>query len=213
MKKQALTVLSMASLFVLLAVGSAYADTNTAKIRADIPFDFIVGNKTHPAGSYAVEYTNPQGVFLIHIGEDETRRIVLWSNTVPAQSIEENSPKLLFNRYGDQYFLAQVCTGRDIDGRELRKFATERELAMEYLAKDVSVPEVVSIAAVVQSLPVELAAGLFDGINSTSVIDSALHAEATRGYRVVTNSFSPVYSRMTGGQVTRVSKWELKVLF
>ncbi len=62
MKKQALTVLSMASLFVLLAVGSAYADPGSAKIRADIPFDFTVANKTHPAGTYAVEYTNPQGV-------------------------------------------------------------------------------------------------------------------------------------------------------
>ncbi len=146
MKKQALTVLSMASLFVLLAVGSAYADPGS-EVRADVPFDFIVGNKTHPAGSYAVEYTQPQGVFLIHIGEDETRRTLLWSNTVPAKSIEENSPKLLFNRYGDQYFLAQVWTGRDIDGRELRKFHRERELAIEYLARDVSVPEVVSVAA------------------------------------------------------------------
>ncbi len=146
-------------------------------------------------------------------GEAIGRKTNSRRNTVPAKSIEENSPKLLFNRYGDQYFLTQVWGGGGIDGRELRKFATERELAMEYLAKDVSVPEVVSIAAVVQSLPVELAAGLFDGINSTSVIDSALHAEATRGYRVVTTSFSPVYGMMTGGQVTRVSKWELKVLF
>ncbi len=212
MKKQALTVLAMASLFVLLAVGSAYADPGS-EVRADVPFDFIVGNKTHPAGSYAVEYTQPQGVFLIHIGEDESRHIVLWSNTVPAQSIEENSPKLLFNRYGDQYFLTQVWGGGDIDGRELRKFATERELAMEYLAKDVSVPEVVSVAAVLQSLPVESAGNLLDGTSSASVTNATLRAKATRGYRVVNNSFSAEYGMTTGGQVTRVSNWELKVLF
>ena len=158
MKKQALTVLSMASLFVLLAVGSAYADPGS-EVRADVPFDFMVGNKTYPAGSYAVEYTQPQGAFLIHIAEDESRRTLLWSNTVPAKSIEDHSPKLIFNRYGDQYFLTQVWGGGDINGRELRKFATERELAREYLAKDVSVPEVVSIAALL-SMPVESAAGL-----------------------------------------------------
>jgi len=212
MKKQALTVLAMANLFVLLAVGSAYADLGS-EVRADVPFDFIVGNKTYPAGSYAVEYTNPQGVFLIHIGEDESRSTLLWSNTVPAQSIADHSPKLVFNRYGDEYFLTQVWGGGDIDGRGLRKFHREREQAREYLAKDVSVPEVVSIAAVVQSLPVELAAWLFDGIHSTSVINSALRAEATRGYRVVSNSFSSEYGMTTGAQVTRVSKWELKVLF
>ena len=212
MKKQALRIFSMMSFLVMLAAAAVQADPPRG-VRADIPFDFIVGNKTYPAGSYAVEYTQPQGAFLIHIAEDESRRTLLWSNTVPAQSIADHSPKLVFNRYGDEYFLTQVWGGGDVDGRELRKSATEREQAREYLAKDVSVPEVVSIAAVVQSLPVELAAGLFDGINSTSVINSALRAEATRGYRVVTNSFSSEYGITTGGQVTRVSKWELKVLF
>ena len=211
MKKQALTVLSMASLFVLLAVGSAYADPGS-EVRADVPFDFIVGNKTYPAGSYAVEYTQPQGVFLIHIGEDETRHIVLWSNTVPAQSIEDHSPKLIFNRYGDEYFLTQVWGGGDIDGRELRKFHRERDRAREYFAKNVSVAEVVYVAAL-QSVPVESAGGLLDGVNSTSVIDSILRAEATRSYRVVTNSYSAEYGMTTGGQMTTVSKWELKILF
>ena len=213
MKKQALTVLSMASLFVMLAVGSAYADADSAWVRADIPYDFIVGNKAYPAGTYAVEYTDPQGVFVVQIGEDDRRRTLLWSDTVPAKLIQDHSPRLIFNRYGNEYFLSQVWVGRDIGGRKLRRFHRELELAQEYLAKNVSPPEVVSIAAVVQSLPVELAGGLFDGVNSTSVIDSALRAEATRGYRVVTNSFSSEYGMTTGGQVTRVSKWELKVLF
>jgi len=212
MKKQALTVLSMASLFVLLAVGSAYADPGS-EVRADVPFDFIVGNKTYPAGSYAVEYTQPQGAFLIHIAEDESRRTLLWSNTVPAQSIEDHSPKLIFNRYGDEYFLTQVWAGGVFAGRELRKFHRERDRAREYFAKNVSVAEIVYVAAVLQSLPVGSAGGLLDGANSTSVIDSTLRAEATRSYRVVTNSYSAEYGMTTGGQMTTVSKWELKVLF
>ncbi len=212
MKKQALTVLSMASLFVLLAVGSAYADPGS-EVRADVPFDFIVGNKTYPAGSYAVQYTDPQGVFLIQIGEDESRRIVLWRRTVPAKSIHDNLPKLIFNRYGDQYFLTQIWAGGESNGREFRQLATERELAKEHLAGDVSVPEVVSIAATLQSLPVESAGNLLDGTSSALVPNSTLRAEGIRDYRVVTNSFSGEYRMTTGGRVTRVSKWELKVLF
>ena len=152
MKKQTLTVLAMASLLALLAVVSVHADPGS-EVRAGIPFDFIVGNTAYPTGTYAVQYTNPQGVFVIHIGEDESRLTLLWSNTVPAKSREDNAPGLIFHRYGDQYYLTQVWAGGDIDGRELPKFHRERELAKEYLAKNVSAPEVVSVAAL-QSGPV-----------------------------------------------------------
>ena len=152
MKKQALTVLAMASLLAMLAVVSVHADPGS-EVRADIPFDFIVGNTAYPTGSYAVQYTNPQGVFVVHIGEDESRRTLLWSNTAPAKSGEDNSPRFIFNRYGDQYLLTQVWAGGDSGGRELPKFHRERELAKEHLAKNVSVPQVVSVAAL-QSGPV-----------------------------------------------------------
>ena len=212
MKRQALTVLSMTILLVMLAVGSLHADPDK-QVQADIPFDFVAGNKTYPAGTYAVEYTHPQGVFVIQIGEDERGPTVFWSNTVPAKSIQDHSPRLIFNRYGNQYFLTQVWAGRDIGGRELRKLDRERELAKEYLAKNISVPEVVSIAATLQSLPVESAGRLLDGISSASVTNSTLRAKGIRGYRVVANSFSAEYGLTTGGQLTSVSKWELKVHF
>ncbi len=213
MKGQALTVLAMASLLVTLAVDPAHADTDSAWVRADIPFDFIVGIKAYPAGTYYVEYTNPQGVFVVQIGEEERRQTLLWSNTVPAKSIQDDSPKLIFNRYGNEYFLSQVWSGAGLDGRELRKFHRERERARDYFAKNLSVAEVISVAAVLHSLPVESAGNLLDGTSSVSVTNSTLRAEAIRGYRVLTNSFSSVYGMTTGGQVTRVTKWELKVLF
>ena len=116
MKKQALAILAMASLSLMLAVVPAYADPGS-EVQANVPFDFIVGDNTYPAGSYAVQYTDPQGVFLIQIGEDESRRIVLWRRTVPAKSIRDNLPKLIFNRYGDQYFLTQIWAGGESNGR------------------------------------------------------------------------------------------------
>ncbi len=151
MKKQTLTVLAIATLLAIGSVVSLHADRDS-EVWADIPFDFMVGNTTYPTGSYAVQYTNPQGVFVIHIGEDESRSMLLWSNTVSAKSREDNSPKLIFNRYGDQYFLTQVWAGGDIDGRELPKLQRQRELAKEYLAENVSVPQVVLDAAL-RSVP------------------------------------------------------------
>ena len=213
MKKQALTLLAMASLSLVLAVVPAYADPDS-EVRANVPFGFIVGDTTYPSGTYAVQYTNPKGVILFHIVEDETRHNLLWYNTVPAKSMPEHSPKLFFNRYGDQYFLNQVSAGGDIDARELKlKSPRERKLVIEYLAMNISVPQVVSIAATLQSLPVESAGRLLDGISSASVTNSTLHAQGIQGNRVVTNWFGPEYRMMTGGQLTRVSKWELQVLF
>ncbi len=130
----------------MLAVVSVHADSDN-EVWADIPFDFMVGNTAYPTGSYAVQYTNPQGVFVIHIGEDGSRRTLLWSNTVPAKSRENNSPTFIFNRYEDQYLLTQVWAGRGLGARELPKFRRERDLAKEYLAENVSVPQVVSDAA------------------------------------------------------------------
>ncbi len=54
MKKKALKVLSIASLWIMLAGVSVYAGSDIA-IRADIPFEFVAGTKTYPAGTYAVE--------------------------------------------------------------------------------------------------------------------------------------------------------------
>ncbi len=152
MKKQALTVLAMAALLAMGSVASLRADSG-GEVWADIPFDFIVGNTAYSAGSYAIQYTNPQGVFVIHIGEDESRSLLLWSNTVPAKSREDYSPRFIFNRYADQYFLTQVWAGGDIDGRELPELQRQRELAKEYLAENVSVPQVVLDAAL-RSVPV-----------------------------------------------------------
>src|SRR5579862_10059594 len=49
MKKQLLIVFAG----LLLAVGSAYAQSS--RLVADIPFDFIVGNKVFPAGQYEIK--------------------------------------------------------------------------------------------------------------------------------------------------------------
>jgi hypothetical protein len=50
MKRQAFSLISLLTL--LLVAGSAIAQT--VHVRADIPFNFAVGNKTLPAGTYDV---------------------------------------------------------------------------------------------------------------------------------------------------------------
>ncbi len=52
----------------------------------------------------------------------------------------QEKTKLVFHRYGDQYFLAQIWTEGNNRGLELPKTRREREVAMSYPApKDVVV--------------------------------------------------------------------------
>jgi hypothetical protein len=63
---------------------------------------------------------------------------------------EQDQTKLVFHRYGDQYFLSQVWTAGESDVRELWKSRAERELIKRranHLAKNAVEPEVVRIVA------------------------------------------------------------------
>jgi len=147
MNKQALKVFSLLSLSVMLAVVAVSA-TPTGSIKAHIPFDFSVGNKTLPAGVYTVAPLTTPGALLIR-HEDGRAAAMVITQGVQAQQ-EQDQTKLVFHRYGDQYFLAEVWTAGASNVRELRRSRTERELVksrLQHLAKNAAEPEVVCIAA------------------------------------------------------------------
>ncbi len=131
MKKLGL-VLSMSSLMVMLAVvpasGRGRADH---KIQADIPFDFMVGDKTFPAGTYTFADPNiTPGVLLIRSRDGHESMLVATRDVENLTRPDET--KLVFSRYGDLYFLAQVWTVGDVSGLELLKSSTESEVAENF---------------------------------------------------------------------------------
>lgn len=121
MKKQALTVLALAGLLAIGSVVSLHADTGSKvrKVRADIPFAFVVGNETLPAGTYTANYNSDRSTLVIQ-SLDQSRSAVSFTHAVEkVKGMEGNSPKLIFNRDGDQYVLAQVWVGGGLGAREL----------------------------------------------------------------------------------------------
>jgi hypothetical protein len=93
-----------------------------------IPFEFVAGNATLPAGEYRVQNLdrNP-AVLLIHCSDSTASSLVL---TNAAQAKERQSAsKLVFHRYGNRYFLSQVWTAGSIRGSELLKSPREKEIA------------------------------------------------------------------------------------
>ncbi len=129
MKKLGL-VLSMSSLLVMLAVvpalGGGHLDH---KIQADIPFDFMVGDKTFPAGMYTFTQPPPtRGVLRIR-SLDGPESVVVITRGVQERRTPPDETKLVFTRYGDLYFLAQAWIVGEIEGREFLKSRTESEVA------------------------------------------------------------------------------------
>ena len=61
MKRQALSVISLLSL--LLVAGLAIAQTS--HVRANVPFNFTVGSKTLPAGTYDIRASSDPKVLLV----------------------------------------------------------------------------------------------------------------------------------------------------
>lgn len=143
MKKQALAVFAMVTLLITLSGGSSYGHPFGFGVRADIPFDFVVGTKTLPKGTYTVKLLETSQNVLVIRGQDNNEAAFAGSITVSAEDTEDNSPKLTFHRYGNRYFLSQVWSGARLAGQELRKSPQERE----HLSEGRLGPEVIFIVA------------------------------------------------------------------
>ncbi len=128
MKKQVLTVLTMSSLLVTLAVVPVFGYGFDHRMRADVPFDFIVGDKTLPAGTYTISKPTLSGTLRIENVDSGESTIVM--STVVNNGVRPNDEtKFVFTRYADQYFLDQVWVVGDVSGDKLVKSRAERQLA------------------------------------------------------------------------------------
>ena len=145
-------LLSLMLLLIVIGAGvvSVKAQSSTG-IRANVPFDFIVGDQTFKAGKITVRRTLVSGnePLMISSSDYRTRTSQLTRNL--QSTSRSDSAKLVFRRYGDRYYLAQVWTSGD-NGSELSKSRSERALEreMRHLAKNVREPEVITIIATMQ---------------------------------------------------------------
>jgi hypothetical protein len=145
MKKQAYMIATMIVLLTVAGLSTAKAQTShAAELRANIPFEFNVGNKTLPAGEYAVRCVNPASdLKVLQLrSSDGGASVLVQTNSVIGKS-QENA-KLVFNRYGDHYFFAQAWLPADNIGMQALKSRNEKQSKRE-LASARTSREVVAI--------------------------------------------------------------------
>ena len=126
MKKRGLVMTGLLVLSILAATRVARAQQLMV---VDIPFAFVAGQTTLPAGEYYVDTSsNNSALLLTHRGNPNASAIVL---TMTAPTIEPHSDsKLLFHRYGNRYFLSQCWMAGASSSRQLRKSEREKEIAL-----------------------------------------------------------------------------------
>jgi len=134
MKKQAFITTSVLTFLLMLAAVSVNAQQlSEERIMVNIPFDFAVGETKLPAGKYTLRrIISTSSADQLLIQNAETRVDMRTGITSPNRASEvQRESKLIFNRYGEQYFLSQVWMAGSDTGRDLFQSRNERNLAKE----------------------------------------------------------------------------------
>ncbi len=151
MKRHAVRFFAMVILVVMFAFVSALASAVSAQtpgdnVLADIPFEFNVGDKTLPAGSYLVSEVTSDGTSLRVSNRDQFQSVSRLTSAILSSERKEQST-LVFERYGDSYYLSQIWVAGERQGRQMIKSGRQRAMDRE-LAKNNEKAETVIIAAV-----------------------------------------------------------------
>lgn len=126
MKREILKSFAMLVMIMTVAVVGAQAQTAN-QMKADIPFRFVIGEQTLPAGEYSVRYINQDSgktALLFKSTDGKVSRIVNM-NTTQRGAMKAS---LVFNQYGDTYFLSEVWTGADQYGLSIPRSRSERQM-------------------------------------------------------------------------------------
>ena len=120
--------LVMTTLLLLTLMVAAQVVQAQEPVVVNIPFEFVAGKLTLPAGEYRVEKLEKNSVVVItHCAQPGVSAIVM---TIASQAnAPQSDSKLVFNRYGNLYFLSQYWTAGSSRGQLLLKSAREEEIS------------------------------------------------------------------------------------
>lgn len=122
----------MKSIRTLIAVSLLFAATtatlyaqmeNRTLMRVNIPFGFIVDDHVLPAGAYSIVAVTADNTIAL-VSADRKNSLTVRDMPNYAGAASPNS-RLVFSRYGNEYFLAEVWTKGDIIAR--KPFVSDRQ--------------------------------------------------------------------------------------
>lgn len=154
MKKQITRALAIIGLLLGLAANTSqtFAARAAGRLVFEVPFEFVAGGKTLPAGRYTVSRLAGDSARTLLIRRDDNRAsVTVLTNAAGGAGGEV--PRVSFKRYGERYFLSLVSAPGGEAARSLPASGVEKQLRRE-LAKskktkggEANVAETVNISA------------------------------------------------------------------
>src|SRR5258708_7792308 len=105
----------------LASAGRAFAWDQA--LQANVPFAFTAGNKQFPAGTYLL---SPESSELMRLQSGD-RSIRTYLSTTPNFGDGSSTSKLIFHKYGDQYFLNKVVSAASSFNVEVPTSISEKQ--------------------------------------------------------------------------------------
>jgi len=146
MKTKIIGTLTAGLLLASMIVLPVRAQMPATAVRATIPFDFSVRDEILPAGTYEIKRVGEQPNILLirNINHSHQQQVFLTQSTEAADVYSDT--ELVFQRYGDRYFLSKLLrAGQQID-EEVVPSNAERQLRRE-MGRNVSESSNVSVVA------------------------------------------------------------------
>lgn len=107
MKKSNVTALLALASFI--TAGSALAET-VHEVRADVPFNFVVGNKVLPSGHYRIDQESTNEVLIRNSDQPQFAVLTQVYGEPQEWAFSEWATRatLTFDQYGNQHFLSEI---------------------------------------------------------------------------------------------------------
>ncbi|MBV8437598.1 MAG: hypothetical protein JOY95_08820 [Silvibacterium sp.] len=114
------------ALFALATLVAGTAGAQDHAVKANVPFDFTVGNAHVPAGIYTISSTGSQSI--IELRNESGKVNIFGSGYADGKSSETS--KLVFDKWGNQYFLREVVCAHGDMSLELPVSKTEKRVQL-----------------------------------------------------------------------------------
>jgi len=126
--QQFLSFLLLPVFALTIFAGKASAQINVG-LDAEIPFQFHVGTRELPAGKYRIHVLDEANLRVMEITSTDGSSSVLFQVEESDAKSTPTQSELIFNKYGDNYFLAKLYDEGNPSGSELIKSRYEKKLS------------------------------------------------------------------------------------
>ena len=100
-------------------------------LQANIPFQFYAGNTKLPAGEYRIQVLDNSDLTLMEISRVDGTASALFQIQDAENKSEPAKSELIFNKYGDRYFLAKFFDEDNRNGSQVTESRYEKRISQQ----------------------------------------------------------------------------------